>query len=126
MSDEIYVPVRATQPTTPANSVHNDCNCIRINVAHYKNFRPCAVAMLNAYPATERPNGIVSIVVTSGRDRIVEAMPRLNRKRLAILQSAMRNELACQTGAAWDLVQEVCAKHGYEVATTTPVPSEAS
>ncbi len=117
---EIYVPVRPINSTTLANSVHNGCNNIRVGVTHWKNCRPSSVAAITAYPCEVKPNGIVSVVVTSGEDRVIEAMPRLNRKRLEVLESLTRNELSTQTGRAWELVQAICAKRGYEVIAATP------
>lgn len=109
---ESYVDVKPIHPTTPRNSVHNKANAVRVNVSYSKG----RGAELSAYPC-ERKDGIVSIIVTSGRSEVIEPMTRLNRKRIELLQSAMRNELSFRTGRAWGLVQELCQKYGYETIT---------
>ncbi len=105
-----YVKIKPVNPTTPANSVHNDVTDVSVNVDHNSFHKAVTIS---ACPCKIEPNGIVGIFFTAGEYATVEPMPRLNRKRLAILQSATRNELSSKTGRAWDLVQQLCQKLGY-------------
>ncbi len=121
MSERFYVPIRAIEPTSASNSVHNEATHVGLGVSHFKSSK---AVHLTAYPVERRGDGIETFIITSGESMVLEAMPRLNRKRLEILESAVRNEISAECGRAWDLVQRLCHKRGYVVVAPAPAPME--
>ena len=111
MGDEIYIPVIPVNPTTTDNCVRNSCNKVQVDLDYTKG----RGVILSAYPCEVKNSGIVTILITNGEYVKVEPMARLNRKRLDVLRSSMRNELSMKTGMAWDLVLKVCEKQGLTV-----------
>jgi hypothetical protein len=72
------------------------------------------LAVLSVYPIRIR-DGMVSYTITSGARRVLEDMPRLNRKRLGSLASSAKAEISAKAGLAWDLVMSVCDETGVSV-----------
>lgn len=108
MGDNIYVPVKAVNPTTPANSVTNASNCIQVSVNYWKGRGITA----SAYPAESKPSGSVMVLVTSGAAVKLEDAARLNRKRVDACLQAASEQIAAKAGPVWDLVLTVCGTSG--------------
>src|SRR5262249_57513913 len=101
--EPIFVGVK---PEDPAGKMR-DTNAIRLNVDYMKG----RGIQLSAFPATRHPDGPVIIGITQGRFAKLEDAARLNRKRLEVLESLVRNQLSLRMGTAWDIVQLLCSDH---------------
>lgn len=90
-------------PTSSRETTH-----IRVKVIHSKERK---VIYLDASPIQDMGGGMYSMMLCSGESIKLEAMPRLNRKRLADLEAEAERQLMARSGAAWDLVLRVLVKH---------------
>jgi hypothetical protein len=105
--DPIFVKVKPKNPD-PGQNKNADVNAIRLNVDYFKG----RGIQLSVFPAEEKPNGLVMIVVTRGLYVKLEDASRLNRKRVDTWESLVRNQLSLKQGAAWDAVMRLCAEYG--------------
>lgn len=108
MGENIYVTVKAVNPTTPANSVTNASNCIQVGVNYWKGRGITA----SAYPAETKPSGSVAVLVTSGAAVKLEDAARLNRKRVDACLRSASEQITAKAGPVWDLVLKVCGANG--------------
>ncbi len=95
----------AVSPVTGSGVTH-----IGLSLSHCKDRK---VVNLYAYPVERKPDGRESVLIMRSESMPIEAMPRLNRKRLADIESKVQNSVSMETGYAWDLVTHLCTQRGY-------------
>lgn len=84
---------------------HSEYNQVVICVSHSSK-----QVRLSAYPAISK-NGMLTMLVTDGEYATIEAMPRLNRKRLEALFQMIKDNVAAKCGQGWDVVSRMLSKH---------------
>src|SRR4051812_1363067 len=84
----------------PANAKANETET-HVEVAIYKNDRKQVVCSI--YPVCIRQDGIMNMRLGGPSGYYaVEAMPRLNKKRLDALLTQAKDEVAKKSGRTWD------------------------
>lgn len=98
MSCDFYLPVTGTE----------DVNRIGISVSRNDHRKEVAA---NVYPAISKSDGVVQLLIMQSERVVMEAMPRLNRKRLDALKQEAKQQIDNKSGPVWNAVLAICEKH---------------
>jgi hypothetical protein len=90
---------------------------IDVYVDHNKG---CKRVDLNVYPVHVKDGWVTVRIMPGCGYRILEEMPRLNRKRLNQLGEAAVVQVKNKSGLAWDMVKNCCVAEGVELQEETP------
>jgi hypothetical protein len=88
----------------------NESTHVELTVNHDKNRK---IAYLYVGPLQVADGWETRHITFGGRSHLtLEAMPRLNRKRLDALLEQVKYQISDKTGPAWDLLEAVRAENG--------------
>lgn len=96
----------------PLSEPKGEVTHVAVSVSHSKDRKQVEVS---AYPAIEKA-GLFTLVITAGRYGSLDAMPRLNRKKVDELKKSAETQVKDRSGPAWDVVNKLCEDNGYKLA----------